>query len=318
MKLKRTVTIFAAGVLIVIIIAVPSAFAVILKVGSSSGKTNETIQIPITVDNPIGIAGAAFTVVYDNNNLNLIDIQSNFFDTFANQWAALSPQPAPYPPTSVVVDSTTYTQPLIRNLVSDTGMMIAAARCSAETNPNNTTLFILFFTLKAGAPANTYAVAVVPTILNNINAGYDLQGETIAMLVGADASRPVTDPEAYPILLDTSAQPPVGSIVTGSITFIIDSDGDGIPDDQDAFPDDPDYWLDADMDGIPDDWEWQIVDANLNDNITGIDHVQPADDFDGDRCSNLIEYRKGTDPTDANSYPSLGMPWLMLLLDDQE
>jgi Big-like domain-containing protein/chitobiase/beta-hexosaminidase-like protein/peptidase C13-like protein len=80
-----------------------------------------------------------------------------------------------------------------------------------------------------------------------------------------------------------------------------DNDGDGIINSLD--PDD-------DNDGMPDAWERQYggwLDPYLND---------AADDPDGDRCRNFLEYVRGTDPTDPDSHPTKAMPWLMLLLDD--
>jgi hypothetical protein len=91
---------------------------------------------------------------------------------------------------------------------------------------------------------------------------------------------------------------------------VADSDGDGVPDDEDAFPFDPDEWLDTDGDGIgnnadddddddgiPDDWEIQY----------GLDPLQDDadEDPDGDGVSNIDEYNNGTDPTqdDYNSVP---------------
>ncbi|MGD8523304.1 MAG: fibronectin type III domain-containing protein [Desulfobacterales bacterium] len=91
---------------------------------------------------------------------------------------------------------------------------------------------------------------------------------------------------------------------------IDDSDGDGVADDEDAFPFDPDEWLDTDNDGtgnnadddddddgIPDDWEIQY----------GLDPLQndADEDPDGDGVSNIDEYNTGTDPTqdDYNTMP---------------
>ncbi|MFC1839599.1 carboxypeptidase regulatory-like domain-containing protein [Thermodesulfobacteriota bacterium] len=82
-----------------------------------------------------------------------------------------------------------------------------------------------------------------------------------------------------------------------------DSDGDGIADCNDNYPDD------YDNDGMPDEWEEQ----------NGLDPlVNDADeDNDADGYTNLTEYRRGTDPQDAESYPSKGLPWLMLLLGEE-
>jgi hypothetical protein len=80
-----------------------------------------------------------------------------------------------------------------------------------------------------------------------------------------------------------------------------DSDGDGVPDDEDDFPNNPDETVDTDgdgtgdngdtdddNDGMPDDWE----------NIHGFNTLQnDADgDPDGDGITNLNEYLGGTEP----------------------
>ena len=80
-----------------------------------------------------------------------------------------------------------------------------------------------------------------------------------------------------------------------------DTDGDGVPDYQDAFPANPSETIDTDGDGIgnnadkdddgdgmPDDWENQYGFNPLEDDASG--------DEDGDGLSNLDEYREGTDP----------------------
>jgi len=61
-----------------------------------------------------------------------------------------------------------------------------------------------------------------------------------------------------------------------------DSDGDGYPDDEDAFPNDPSEWADLDGDGIGD-----------NSDL----------DRDGDGISNDYETQVGTDPNDPFSVP---------------
>ncbi len=89
-----------------------------------------------------------------------------------------------------------------------------------------------------------------------------------------------------------------------------DRDGDGVPNDQDTFPDDPNEWLDSDRDsignnadsdddndGMPDSWE---ILYGLN----PLDASDSSADKDGDGISNLAEYQQGSDPTvaDGNAF----------------
>ncbi len=64
---------------------------------------------------------------------------------------------------------------------------------------------------------------------------------------------------------------------------------------------------DVDGDGLPDNWETNY--------FGDLSHKGTTDD-DGDGYANIVEYKRGTDPTDPNSYPSKSMPWIQLLLLD--
>jgi hypothetical protein len=98
-----------------------------------------------------------------------------------------------------------------------------------------------------------------------------------------------------------------------------DDDGDGFPNNCDAFPDDINEWLDTDEDGIgnnadpdddndgmPDTWEQQhTLNPLVND---------AAEDEDGDGFTNLQEYRGGSDPNNPASKPAMGRHSIILLL----
>jgi len=98
----------------------------------------------------------------------------------------------------------------------------------------------------------------------------------------------------------------------------VDSDGDGVPDDRDAFPFDADETLDTDKDGegnnadtdddndgMPDDWELAYGLDPLTDDAAG--------DPDGDDVSNINEFNLGTAPNHSEGNfkpdaPALLMP----------
>ncbi|MEJ2040544.1 MAG: fibronectin type III domain-containing protein [Desulfosarcinaceae bacterium] len=81
-----------------------------------------------------------------------------------------------------------------------------------------------------------------------------------------------------------------------------DSDGDGVNDALDAFPSDPDEWLDTDGDGIGNNGDQDDDGDGMTDlweQQYGLDPlVDDADqDFDGDGLTNLEEFESGSDPS---------------------
>jgi hypothetical protein len=112
---------------------------------------------------------------------------------------------------------------------------------------------------------------------------------------------------------------------SNQITYTIplsDSDGDGVPDSQDAFPSNPAETTDTDNDGtgnnadpdddndqMPDAWEIQYgFDPLIND---------ASDDSDGDGLSNLDEYQAGTNPVVPQNNSEPDAPTLASPVDQQ-
>ncbi len=68
--------------------------------------------------------------------------------------------------------------------------------------------------------------------------------------------------------------------------------------------------LDKDRDAMVDDWELaQIVNANLTDGITSIEHVDPLGDFDRDGISNVVEHLIESDPVNTPHQGWLELEW---------
>ena len=97
-----------------------------------------------------------------------------------------------------------------------------------------------------------------------------------------------------------------------------DTDGDGVPDVDDAFPNDNQEWEDLDGDGLGDNFEQLIIqvaqnDANpANDWILTLADVVGDDDFDNDGFTNEWEFQHNTDPTSTD--PPLPVANSLLLM----
>ena len=100
------------------------------------------------------------------------------------------------------------------------------------------------------------------------------------------------------------------AIANGTITPTTDFDEDGLKDYEELIVSETDWQQpDTDHDQMPDGWEVAYgLDPQSDD---------AAQDADGDGVINIIECRRGTDPSDPGDYPSFAQPWLpLLLLDD--
>ena len=99
------------------------------------------------------------------------------------------------------------------------------------------------------------------------------------------------------------------SAVVADIVVLPDADGDGTPDQTDAFPNNPDEQFDTDGDGIGNNADSDDDNDGLPDEYelaNGLDPLNPEDaasDNDGDGATNIEEYEAGTDPNNADSVP---------------
>ncbi len=176
-------------------LANPVHAALFLKIGNSSGGTDEQVMTDITVEGDVvlkNIAGAAFTLEF-SPDIILNSVTGNFFDTlFFNDRTA--------------------------------GKAIISAARAAETTAAKSAgnvLFTLGFRLKTGGSPGTYDIKIRPTTLKSTDNGYASGGETVDILLGSDLSQPGTGAAAFPVLIndDTDANGYSANAAKGTVRF---------------------------------------------------------------------------------------------------
>ncbi len=100
--------------------------------------------------------------------------------------------------------------------------------------------------------------------------------------------------------------------VSIAVLALTDSDGDGVPDVDDAFPDDPNETSDSDGDGIGDNADTDHDNDGMPTEWEDLHNLDPyADDAgldpDGDGLTNLQEYLMDTDPGTATAGPGIAV-----------
>ena len=153
--------------------------------------------------------------------------------------------------------------------------------------------------------SGTNNISIDPRFVNTEKYDFHLQANSPAIDRGASQNAPKTDLEGYS--RPNGRGYDIGAYEYGSQTNP-DKDGDGVPNEQDAFPDDPAESVDTDNDGtgnnadtdddgdgMPDDYENQYAFLNP------LDSSDASADQDGDGVSNLDEYKQGTNPAVADN-----------------
>jgi hypothetical protein len=233
MRAAKTL-ITAISILVLICGAVANAFGVTLTVGDAEVNTslNNSVAVDVIVDDPSEIAGAAFTVSYDTQALELVAVESDFFAPFVDQFSQLpgagtpfvNPQDSKtyipftvgantvYIPAEEIIEGENFTQPVMVGPETAIGSSIVAARVMAGEQ-HNPILFRLTFDVSKAAPGD-YEISIVPTVIDNTQAGYSASGEAVPMLIGAmatGAGQDLTEPAAFPQIV-------VATVHNGTIT----------------------------------------------------------------------------------------------------
>ena len=122
-----------------------SASAEILSLGNSTATLGETVIISLSVDDPSEIAGAAFTLTYDTDDIDIVDVDSTFFDYIEDG-----------------------------GQVAGKGVMVSGAKAQ----PDGSTTIVAVFSLKVKNSARgDYNLGLAQSVVNNTAAGYSTQGD---------------------------------------------------------------------------------------------------------------------------------------------
>ncbi len=208
----------------------PAGTTKTLSVGTASGNVGDTVGVDITIDDPTGIGGAAFTLLYDPAIFSFAGIEqvskpisdgSDCQDATSGEYTACD---------ATTIGDTMFYQ---TNDVKDqdgnpVGKVLVAAASANELT--SSTLFRANFTILDGN--GPYPIRLVRTIIDNAAAGYTIP-TPIEPLVGMPAEQPNEDgyyptPVIATILEEgTITVNAPGYVISGSVTYPDGSNADG-------------------------------------------------------------------------------------------
>ncbi len=258
-----TITLFAS-----VIWAAPGP--VTLAVTAGEGTIGDIVELDVAVDNSSDIAGAVFTMSYDQAVFELQGLESNFFRTFEEQWAMIDPLRDPLPDLDVTIDGTKYTKAFVANSLPGK-IMVAGANYAKNIGLGKSIVSFQFKILAGATPlaANDdfriYNINLTKSIIGNVSAGYPEGGDEIPVFISYDNTQ--EDPaQMYPEVPVTNNFP-----VQGAVKVLFQAPRD------------------SDQDGILDSWEI----TNYGDLTRGKAEYAMMDS-DKDGFSDLDEYYNGT------------------------
>ena len=170
MKHFRKIAALMIFVLIGILALTGSAYAKQLTVGTGTGAYGATVAIPITLDDPTGVGGVAFTLTYNadifeftglEQAVKVIDDGSTYYDDGSSSYVVEEGE-------QETVSNTLFYQ--FNDEPLKDRVLVAGASARALTD---TDLFKAKFLIKDGVPDGIYPIGLSRTIITNPAAGYD-------------------------------------------------------------------------------------------------------------------------------------------------
>ncbi|MCE5263776.1 MAG: hypothetical protein LLG97_09610, partial [Deltaproteobacteria bacterium] len=162
--MKRTSVLIALAAALCLIVGPATATAKTLTAGTNSGAINATVSIPITIDDPSGVGGIAFTLTYDTAVLEFAGLEKVGKEIDEGSKASYT--------TDELKNDLFYqvNDEKVGNPAVATGRVMVAAATAQALTGTNLALFNAKFLIKGGN--GTYPIGVVKTIVQNASAGY--------------------------------------------------------------------------------------------------------------------------------------------------